>query len=148
MAEQHRRGARLYLAGLVAVAMTVGVAARGLARIAGGHGTTTDCYSEFDGIDAVSSSGMPKVVCKDGDPCDQDHKCDGVCTFKIQLCINQHDVSGCTPPTSGLKSIQVIPPKFRSLASGLNGSKLSQSVTYGSRARSDAIGPLRSPPTP
>ena len=38
MAEQHRRGARLYLAGLVAVAMTVGVAARGLARIAGGHG--------------------------------------------------------------------------------------------------------------
>ena len=126
MAKQRFPGARCLLIGLVAVGVTLGVVASTLARVAGGHGTRTDCYSEFDGIDATG--GPTKVQCKDGDPCDQDHKCDGVCTFKIQLCINQHDVSGCTPPTSGLKSIQVIPPKFRSLASGLNGSKLSQSV--------------------
>ena len=120
--------ARCVLIGLVAVAMTLGVAARALARIAGGHGTKTDCYSEFEGIDATSSSGMPQVKCKDGDPCDQDHKCDGQCTFKIRLCINQHDVAGCTPPTSGLKSIQVIPPKFRSALTGGLSSKLSQSI--------------------
>src|SRR3989442_2193239 len=128
MAKQRFRWVRCVLIGIVVVGVTLGVVARTLARIAGGHGTKTDCYSEFEGITATNSSGMPRVDCMDGDPaCDTDGDChNGSCTFKIHLCINQTDVTGCTPPTSGLKSIQVIPAKFRSkLTSGLNGKTLS-----------------------
>ena len=126
MAKHVRRSRVRLLISFVAVAATLSAAARTLALIAGGHGTKTDCYSEFDILDLTGVA--PRIQCTDGDPCDQDHKCDDVCTFTIRLCINQHDVSGCTPPTAGLTKIKARPPKLQSLTNGLSGSNLTQAV--------------------
>ena len=63
-------------------------------RIPGGGKSTSDCYAEFD----VTGGGPSnKISCTDGDPaCDTDFACDGVCTFKARLCVNQTDITGCT----------------------------------------------------
>src|SRR5438093_3432431 len=115
--------------GAFAVAVTLSVARQTAARILGGHGTKTDCFSVFEGIDATGGA-TPKVRCMDGDPsCDHDGDChNGSCTFQFRVCINQKDVSGCTPPTAGLKKIRAIPPKYHSFTGGLSGSKLTQTV--------------------
>src|SRR5438094_499357 len=99
MAKQRVRRSRFrLLISLLAAAVTLGVGARTLALIPGGHGAKTDCYSEFD-IAGVTSTAPTKIQCMDGDPCDQDHMCNDTCTFKIRLCINnQNAVTGCTPP--------------------------------------------------
>jgi len=128
MAKQRVRRSRFrLLISLLAAAVTLGVGARTLALIPGGHGAKTDCYSEFD-IAGVTSTAPTKIQCMDGDPCDQDHMCNDTCTFKIRLCINnQNAVTGCTPPTTGLTKLKATPSKFR-LTTGLDASKLSQQV--------------------
>ena len=115
--------------GAFAVAVTLSVARQTAARILGGHGTKTDCFAVFDGIDSTGGA-TPKVRCMDGDPsCDHDGDChNGSCTFQFRVCINQKDVSGCTPPAAGLKMIRTIPPKYHSFTGGLTGSKLTQTV--------------------
>src|SRR5207249_9887487 len=115
--------------GAFAVAVTLSVSWQTAARSLGGHGTKTDCFAVFEGIDSTGGA-TPKVRCMDGDPsCDHDGDChNGSCTFQFRVCINQKDVSGCTPPAAGLKKIQASPPEFRSLTNGLTGSKLGQAV--------------------
>src|SRR5437667_11471757 len=115
--------------GALAVAVTLSVARQTAARILGGHGTKTDCFAVFDGIDSTGG-GTPKVRCTDGDPsCDHDGDChNGSCTFHFRVCINQPNVTGCTPPAAGLKKIRTIPPKYRSFTSGLTGSQLTRAT--------------------
>src|SRR5437879_5802976 len=115
--------------GAVSVTVTLSVARRSPAVILGGHGTKTDCFAVFDGIDSTGG-GTPKVRCTDGDPsCDRDGDChNGSCTFHFRVCINQPNVTGCTPPAAGLKKIRTIPPKYRSFTSGLTGSQLTRAT--------------------
>src|SRR5437773_8692800 len=82
------------------------------ARVAGGAGTRTDCYSEFDGITATPNSHPPRVECVDGDPCDQDGVCgNGFCEWRDPLSVHQNDpdIPVCTPPHDGLATIHVVP---------------------------------------
>src|SRR5437867_8003109 len=93
------------------------------ARVAGGSGNRTDCYSEFDGITAVPNSRPPRVECVDGDPCDTDGVCgNGFCEFKIRLCVNQNDpaIPICKAPHDGLLRLHVAPRRFAGLAQGLD----------------------------
>jgi hypothetical protein len=54
------------------------------------------CYAEFDVTGATDAKN--KQSCMDGDPtCDTDGQCQGTCTFFVQLCVNQTNVTGCTP---------------------------------------------------
>lgn len=56
----------------------------------------TGCYAEFDVAGATDTKNHQ--MCTDGDPtCDTDGQCQGTCTFFIQLCVNQTNVTGCTP---------------------------------------------------
>src|SRR5207249_1849356 len=58
-----------------------------------------NCYVEFD-VDggAISGRNGNKVTCTDGDPtCDHDGACDGICMFRIRLCVNQTNIPQCTP---------------------------------------------------
>src|SRR5215510_11040632 len=60
-----------------------------------------NCYVEFD-VDggALSGHNGNKVTCTDGDPtCDHDGACDGTCTFRIRLCVNQTNISQCMAAT-------------------------------------------------
>src|SRR5438094_6653168 len=89
------------------------------ARVAGGAGTRTDCYSEFDGITATPNSHPPRVECVDGDPCDQDGVCgNGFCGVNIRLRVNQNDpdIPVCRPPRDGLASVKVAQPLYSGLA--------------------------------
>src|SRR6516225_8453642 len=84
-----------------AVLMAAAVLALGLARpasaglIPGGGKAASDCYAEFD---VQGASGSNKVICTDGEPgCDTDSACQGTCTFRVAVCLNQTNVAGCTP---------------------------------------------------
>src|SRR5437016_3869068 len=56
----------------------------------------SDCYIEFDVEGASGANHIPP--CTDGDPmCDVDGMCGNGCTFRIRLCVNQTNISACTP---------------------------------------------------
>src|SRR5262249_33942662 len=83
------------------IVMAAAGLALGLARpasaglIPGGGKAASDCYAEFD---VQGASGSNKVTCTDGEPgCDTDSACQGTCTFRVAVCLNQTNVSGCTP---------------------------------------------------
>jgi hypothetical protein len=61
----------------------------------GGKNMRSDCYVE---LDVEGASGTNKATCTDGDPaCDTDGQCQGTCTFAVKVCLNQTNVSQCTP---------------------------------------------------
>ena len=63
----------------------------------GGKNSKSDCYIE---LDVKGASGTNKATCTDGDPaCDTDGQCQGTCTFSVKVCLNQSNVSACTPST-------------------------------------------------
>jgi len=63
----------------------------------------TGCYAEFDVAGATDTKNHQS--CTDGDPtCDMDGQCQGSCTFFIQLCVNQTNVTGCTPSAFNTKA--------------------------------------------
>src|SRR5690349_11094997 len=77
----------------------------GAGLIPGGGKSSTDCLVEWD---VQGESGSNRITCQDGDPnCDTDGQCQNTCTFSIRLCVNQANVSGCTP--SAFKK----PPKVK-----------------------------------
>src|SRR5437879_1696348 len=93
------------------------------ARVAGGSGTRTDCYSEFDGITAVPNSRPPCAQCVEGHPCATDGVCgNGFCEFKVRLCVNQVDaaIPICKAPRDGLLRLHVAPRRFAGLTDGLD----------------------------
>src|SRR5689334_158836 len=75
------------------------VAGVGSAGLIPGPGRS-GCYAEFDvaGATDTNTKNHNHVTCMDGDPtCDTDGQCQGSCKFFIQLCVNQTNVTGCTP---------------------------------------------------
>jgi hypothetical protein len=74
--------------------------------VPGGGPTTTDCRAEWqvpnpNNIPFLDKKGFPnrKQICKDGDPaCDADRTADGVCTFRVGVCLDQTDAAlpSCT----------------------------------------------------
>jgi hypothetical protein len=66
----------------------------------------TGCYAEFDVAGATTTD--KHQTCTDGDPtCDTDGQCQGTCTFFIQLCVNQTNVTGCTPSAFKKRGVHV-----------------------------------------
>lgn len=105
---------------VAAFALVATLAGAGL--VPGGGPSKSDCYSELNvqGVDASGVTNDKKITCKDGDPCDAGPCGDNSCTFKVELCWNQTNVSGCTAPAS-LDSI-VVKKLAATVPSDLSGS--------------------------
>ena len=81
---------------LAALAMVSAAGTLASARILGGGPAKTDCYADFEGIDATGAKSNV-VECMDGTPtCDHDAQ-RGTCTFQFKICSYLTDVPGCTP---------------------------------------------------
>ena len=102
------------VAGVVTLGLTFGPAAQSSAtHVPGGGPKKSDCYSEFD-VQGGAITGVV-VQCTDGDSsCDSDGAANGACVFTVALCVNQTDVSGCTPmpplTTIKVKPTGILPP--------------------------------------
>ncbi len=84
------------VAGVVTLGLTFGPAPQAAAtHVPGGGSKKADCYSEFD-TQGDTITGVV-VQCTDGSSCDSDGAANGACVFTVALCVNQTDVSGCTP---------------------------------------------------
>ncbi len=82
--------------------------------VPGGGPATTDCFITWSGVPSTT------FACTDGDPsCDSDAKVDGVCTLKLQSCINVPGLGACTP--SGLSQAPIIKPSKDPMAQELTG---------------------------
>ena len=91
----HRKTATTLLAATLVSGITFAAAPSQAGLIPGGPSTRGDCYIEFD---IAGGGGSNRLTCVDGDPaCDTDGQCGNGCTFSIKLCVNQSNVSGCTP---------------------------------------------------
>src|SRR5690349_19463627 len=82
---------------LVTGASLVFVLASGLRAdlIPGAGNPRSQCCVGFDVHAETDPSNH--VACTDGDPCDSDGKCDGVCTFRVRVCVNERNMPECTP---------------------------------------------------
>lgn len=114
-----------FMTGLVIGVFSIGVALTALAGgtgtflVSGGGPAKSDCYTEVavQGIDASEVTNNKKITCVDGDACDSGPCGDNACIVKVDICWNQTNVSGCTPPAS-LDSVTVkkitatLPPTF------------------------------------
>ena len=102
------------VAGVVTLGLTLGPAPQAAAtHVPGGGSKKADCYSEFD-TQGDTITGVV-VQCTDGDSsCDSDGAANGACVFTVALCVNQTDVSGCTPmpplTTIKVKPTGILPP--------------------------------------
>ena len=108
----------------VACTIAVGLAALAVAGsnstlVSGGGPAKSDCYGELavQGIEAADVKNNKKISCTDGDACDAGPCGDGACVLKVDVCWNQTNVTGCTPPASldeiKLKKITVtLPPSL------------------------------------
>jgi hypothetical protein len=77
------------------LALVAGVPAG--AHVAGGGSPASDCYVQFEGVDATSGV---RVDCTDGDPaCDHDGECGTGCTFEVEVCAFTGNLPRCTPQT-------------------------------------------------
>jgi hypothetical protein len=67
--------------------------------VPGGGSPTTDCRAEWEVMNATNTpfldkKGLPNrtQTCRDGDPgCDADRTTDGVCTFRVAVCLDRPD---------------------------------------------------------
>jgi len=101
------------VAGVVTLGLTFGPAPQAAAtHVPGGGSKKADCYSEFD-TQGDTITGVV-VQCTDGSSCDSDGAANGACVFTVALCVNQTDVSGCTPmpplTTIKVKPTGILPP--------------------------------------
>src|SRR5262245_56931671 len=81
---------------LVAMSLVLRALPPADANILGGGPKKTDCYAEFEGIDATGSKSNV-VECVDGNPaCHHDLE-RGKCTFQFRICSFVTGVDGCTP---------------------------------------------------
>jgi len=81
----------------ITVALSVAVPALAGLVPGGGAKAANDCLVELGVCDGKGSTSSP-ATCTDCDPaCDADGKRDGICTFRLALCVDQHDVASCGP---------------------------------------------------
>jgi len=96
------------VAAALAAMVGLGGALQVSARISGGKPAKSDCYVELDGVTQTKVHPNPIAECTDGDPtCDTDGACNQSCRFDVRVCIDQTDVPGCTPPTGGLRRLDI-----------------------------------------
>jgi hypothetical protein len=61
----------------------------------------TECYVQLDLDSLAPPETRQRAFCVDGDPaCDHDGLCNGSCTFRARLCINDPASASTPPPTS------------------------------------------------
>jgi hypothetical protein len=76
-------------------------AAAGL--VPGGGAERSDCYAELE-VNGITNPGDVKrnkvVLCTDGEACDAGECGDDRCDVRVALCVNQTNLSACTPPSS------------------------------------------------
>src|SRR4029077_6763655 len=59
----------------------------------------TECYVQLDLDSLARPETRQRAFCVDGDPsCDHDGLCNGSCTFRAPLCVNDLGIPQCTPP--------------------------------------------------
>lgn len=81
---------------LGATCLALGLPASARADFAGGKAAKSDCYVVYKGL--TVTSGKNKVECTDGDAaCDTDGQAQGTCSFGFEVCLNDPNVTGCTP---------------------------------------------------
>jgi hypothetical protein len=97
-AHEVKRG---YVVPLVLVLATIVVSVCAATILPGGGSPTSDCYTVLP-VEGTKAATVPnRLECQDGDPtCDQDGRCDGKCTFRVQICWNQSGITGCIPPNA------------------------------------------------
>ena len=106
-----RRGRKLFRIWIVAVVAAVGLGSWVFAELVPGSGPNlakSDCYVELN-VEGIGPSDVRSgrvVLCHENQPCDTDGTINGVCTFKVAVCIDQSNLSGCHPPT-GLHTLHV-----------------------------------------
>jgi hypothetical protein len=98
--------------------------------VSGGGPAKSDCYAELaaQGITSADVKNNKKISCTDGDACDAGLCGDGICIVKVDLCWNQTNVAGCTPPAS-LDSIKLKKIGFSPLPPAFEGSSCTGSFT-------------------
>lgn len=89
--------------------------------MSGGGPQRTDCLAEWyvSGAPFTGSGGHIQVFCKPGASCDADGSAtDGVCTFRVAICLNSTDPSlQCEPGAVGsfkLRQPNLLKPRLRS----------------------------------
>ena len=106
-----RRSWQRFRIGIVAVVAAVGVASWVFAELVPGSGPNlakSDCYVELNvqGIGPSDVRSGRVVLCHENEPCDTDGSINGVCKFKVAVCIDQSNLSACHPP-AGLQALHV-----------------------------------------
>ena len=121
--------------------------------VPGGGSPRTDCYAEFDVAGTPTSARS--IECIDGDPCDADGACNGMCRFAVAVCLNQDDAAfpNCIPPTSlvraaerGRRRVGLVFPSLSSSACGAFvgvDTPIRRSGRLGRRIRMIAVAPNR-----
>lgn len=92
-------------------------------RVPGGGSAKTDCFAEWivpnpTNVPLLDGRGRPQRTqrCADDDPaCDFDGGTAGSCTFHVQVCANNTDVAGCTPPAA-LSAFELAKPSIAAAA--------------------------------
>jgi len=107
------------VAGVVTLGLTLGPAPQAAAtHVPGGGPAKSDCYSEFD----VEGGTVAGVTVTDTAPVG------GSCSFSVALCVNQTDVSGCTPMPP-LTKIKVTPKGILTPPTDLSGATCGASAS-------------------
>ena len=106
-----RRGRKLFRIWIVAVVAAVGLGSWVFAELVPGSGPNlakSDCYVELN-VEGIGPSDVRSgrvVLCHENQPCDTDGTINGVCTFKVAVCIDQSNLPACHPP-AGLQTLHV-----------------------------------------
>ena len=106
-----RRGWQRFRIGIVVVVAAVGLGSWVFAELVPGSGPNlakSDCYVELN-VEGIGPSDVRSgrvVLCHENEPCDTDGSINGVCTFKVAVCIDQSNLSACHSPT-GLQTLHV-----------------------------------------
>ena len=106
-----RRGRKLFRIWIVAVVAAVGLGSWVFAELVPGSGPNlakSDCYVELN-VEGIGPSDVRSgrvVLCHENEPCDTDGSINGVCKFKVAVCIDQSNLPACHPPT-GLQALHL-----------------------------------------
>ena len=99
-----RRSWQRFRIGIVVVVAAVGLGSWVFAELVPGSGPNlakSDCYVELnvEGIGPSDVRSGRAVLCHENEPCDTDGSINGVCTFKVAICIDQSNLPACHTPT-------------------------------------------------
>jgi len=143
----HRRS-RAWLRGVsVVIGMSLLARAAAATVLSGGGPRKSDCYVTVDMTGTTPATSPEELDCTEGDPsCDGDGACgNDSCTIQLQVCINQGNVPGCTPPASlkRLTSSKTAPAGPSSLVGSACGAPVDEVIPLKMRRGKPKPGMLR-----